>query len=250
MRWKRTGTTKVADREIPAQAGPPVPRQAPEEANPPAASAGGQYGARTAAPAAGGPPGQPVGDDSRAEGPAARAAPGPQYGEPASTGYGRPAGTLPIVRSKRALAGLLLVFLGIWGAIVPFIGPYFSYGLGSSGPWQYTIGRLWLHILPGAAVLLGGAILAASRNRVTGWIAAWLAVAGGLWFVVGAQISRLWARGTSAAGPVTGGVGHQVAQAMGYYAGLGAVIIILAAFAAGRLAVVGVRDVRAAEHRR
>ena len=34
---------------------------------------------------------------------------------------------------------------------------------------------------------------------------------------------------------------------MGYRTGLGAVIIILAAFAAGRLAVRGVRDVRTAE---
>ena len=179
-----------------------------------------------------------------------RAPPGRTYREPAPPGYGRPVGLLPIVRSKGALAGLLLVLLGIWGAIVPFIGPYFSYALGSSGPWQYTTGRLWLHILPGAAVLLGGAVLAASRNRATGWIAAWIAVAGGLWFVVGSQISRLWAGGTSAAGPVTGAVGHQVAQAMGYYAGLGAVIIILAAFAAGRLAVLGVRDVRAAGNQR
>lgn len=250
MRWRRTGTANVADGEIPRQAGPPGPGAVQGEADSPGAPAGGQYGERAAAPAARRPTGQATGDAARAEGAGVRAAPGRRYKEPAPPGYGRPAGFLTIVRSKGALAGLLLVLLGIWGAIVPFIGPYFSYGLGSSGPWQYTTGRLWLHILPGAAVLLAGAVLAASRNRATGWIAAWIAVAGGLWFVVGSQISRLWAGGTSAEGPVTGAVGHQVAQAMGYYAGLGAVIIIVAAFAAGRLAVVGVRDVRAAGNQR
>ncbi len=48
-------------------------------------------------------------------------------------------------------------------------------------------------------------LLAASHNRSV----AWLALAGGIWFVVGNQISRLWtAGGASAAGLVTGAVGH------------------------------------------
>ncbi len=74
-----------------------------------------------------------------------------------------------------------------------------------------------------------------------------LAVAGGVWFVVGAEISRLWNNGVIDAGAYTGNTGSQVAQAMGYFLGLGAVITFLAAFALGRLTVRGVRDVRAAE---
>lgn len=164
-------------------------------------------------------------------------------------GYGP--GGLRIARSKGLLTGLLLVLLGIWGAIVPFVGPYFGYGLGHAGAWYFTLGRLWLDILPGIAALLGGAVLAASRNRVVAWLAAWLAVAGGIWFVVGAQISRRWtAGGASAAGVATGAVGHQVAQYMGYYLGLGVVISVLAALAAGRLTVRGVRDARVASAER
>lgn len=164
-------------------------------------------------------------------------------------GYGR--GVLRITRSRGLLTGLLLVLLGIWGAIVPFDGPYFGYGLGHAGAWYFTMGRLWLDILPGIAVLLGGAVLAASRNRVVAWLAAWVAVVGGIWFVVGGQISRLWtAGGASAAGVATGAVGHQVAQYMGYYLGLGVVISVLAALAAGRLAVRGVRDARVASAER
>lgn len=164
-------------------------------------------------------------------------------------GYGP--GVLRITRSRGPLTGLLLVLLGIWGAVVAFVGPYFGYGLGHAGAWYFTMGRLWLDILPGIAVLLGGAVLAASRNRVVAWLAAWLAVAGGIWFVIGGQISRLWtAGGASAAGVATGAVGHQVAQYMGYYLGLGVVISVLAALAAGRLAVRGVRDARVASAER
>jgi len=163
----------------------------------------------------------------------------------AETGYGR-TGMMRIARSRGLLAGLLLMLLGAWGAIVPFVGPYFGYGLGTAGPWYFTLGRLWLDVLPGAAVFLGGVVLAVSHNRAVAWSAAWLAMAGGVWFVVGSQISRLWtADGTTAAGTVTGFTGHQVAQYMGYFFGLGAVICVVAALAAGRLAVRSIFDVRA-----
>lgn len=163
----------------------------------------------------------------------------------AETGYGR-TGMMRIARTRGMLAGLLLMALGAWGAIVPFIGPYFGYGLGTAGPWYFTLGRLWLDVLPGAAVFFGGLVLAFSRNRAVAWSAAWLALAGGVWFVVGSQISRLWtADGTTAAGTVTGFTGHQVAQYMGYFFGLGAVICVVAALAAGRLAVRSIFDVRA-----
>lgn len=165
----------------------------------------------------------------------------------AAGGSGTGPGTLRITRSKGLPAGLLLVPLGIWGAIVPFVGPYFGYGIGHTGTWYFTYGRLWLDVLPGVAVLLGGLALIVSRNRAVASAGAWLALAGGIWFVVGAAISRLWTvSGLPAAGLVTGSVGHQVALSMGYFAGLGAVVSVLAGIAAGRLTVRGVRDVRTA----
>jgi hypothetical protein len=36
-------------------------------------------------------------------------------------------GMLRVRRSRGVLSGLLLVLLGIWGALIPFIGPYFHY---------------------------------------------------------------------------------------------------------------------------
>ena len=205
-------------------------------------------GPATTGPATTGGPAQPATAvaDREPVGAAAATDAGPDHvALVAETGYGR-TGMMRIARSRGLLAGLLLAVLGIWGAIVPFVGPYFGYGLGTAGPWYFTLGRLWLDVLPGAAVFLGGVVLAMSRNRAVAWSAAWLALAGGVWFVVGSQISRLWTvDGTTAAGTVTGFTGHQVAQYMGYFFGLGAVICVVAALAAGRLAVRSIFDVRA-----
>src|SRR2546421_12923996 len=36
-------------------------------------------------------------------------------------------GMLRIPRSRGALSGVLLILLGAWGGLIPFIGPYFHY---------------------------------------------------------------------------------------------------------------------------
>jgi len=147
-----------------------------------------------------------------------------------------------IRRSKGAFDGFLLILLGLWGGLIPFVGPYFNYTIGSTAHWDYTANRLWLSILPGAAVLLGGLILLASRTRPIAWLGAELALAGGVWFVVGQITSTLWHHGTSAAGTAFGGTTRRFLEEIGFFYGLGAVVTALAAFALGRLAVRSVRD--------
>jgi hypothetical protein len=147
-----------------------------------------------------------------------------------------------IRRSKGAFDGFLLILLGLWGGLIPFVGPYFNYAIGNTAHWHYTSNRLWLSILPGVAVALGGLILLASRNRVTAWLGAELALAGGIWFVVGQQVSTLWHHGNSAAGTAFGGTTRRFLEEMGFFYGLGALVTALAAFALGRLAVRSVRD--------
>lgn len=143
--------------------------------------------------------------------------------------------TVRISRSTGALSGLLLVLLGIWGGIIPFIGPYFGYAFGSHATWDYTANRLWLDILPGAAVLVGGLILLQSGHRLSGMVGSWLAMAGGAWFAVGPAVSRLWEHGS--AGPIGAplfGTTRQMLELIGYFYGLGIVTVGLAAFALGR----------------
>lgn len=172
----------------------------------------------------------------------------PEGREPGSRESGATGGerssAVSVRRSRGAISGGLLVLLGIWGALVPFIGPYFAYGFGSVQPWAFTWDRLWLSILPGAAVLLGGLLLAPSANRVSGGLGAWLALTGGIWFLVGPSLSQLWGTGGPSGpfGVSTASTTLQVLEQLGYFFALGGVITTLAAFALGRLAVRSVKD--------
>jgi hypothetical protein len=140
-------------------------------------------------------------------------------------------------RSRGATSGFLLVLLGIWGAIIPFVGPYFGYMFGVTTPWFFTYDRLWLSVLPGIAVFLGGLILGPSANRASGGVGAWLALIGGIWFIVGPVISQLWQTGGLGApfGTPAGAQGLQVLEQLGYFYGLGAVVTALAGIALGRM---------------
>ena len=129
----------------------------------------------------------------------------------------------------------MLLLLGIWGGLIPFVGPYFGYAFGSHATWDYTANRLWLDILPAVAVVVGALVLLRAGHRVSGTLGSWLAIAGGAWFAVGPAVSRLW---DHAAGPIGGplfGNTRQMLELVGYFYGLGIVIVGLAAFALGRV---------------
>ena len=129
----------------------------------------------------------------------------------------------------------MLVVLGAWGGLIPFIGPYFGYAFGSHATWDYTANRLWLCILPAAAVVIGGLMLMRSGHRASGTLGAWLAMAGGAWFAVGPAVSRLWEHGAGPIGAPLFGHIRQTFELIGYFYGLGIVIVGLAAFALGRI---------------
>jgi hypothetical protein len=156
--------------------------------------------------------------------------------------------TLRVPRSRGAVSGLLLIILGLWGALVPFIGPYFNYSYQTDHTWDWSTPRFWLEVVPGSAAVIGGMLLLIAANRVTGALGGWLAAAAGIWFVVGPTVSSVLRIG-SVGDPLSTSDSGRAAAQLGYFYGLGALIVFLAAFALGRLAVVGVRDVRAAERR-
>jgi len=139
-----------------------------------------------------------------------------------------------ISRSTGAFSGLLLVVLGLWGGLVPFIGPYFHYAFGSTATWHFTTNRLWLDIVPGVVVVLGGVGLMRAGHRVSGSTAGWLAIVGGAWFAVGPAVSRLWEHGSGPIGTPLYGTTRQTIELVGYFYGLGALVVALAAFALGR----------------
>jgi hypothetical protein len=156
-------------------------------------------------------------------------------------------GILRVPRSRGVLSGLLLILLGAWGALVPFIGPYFHYAYTPDKAWTYTSGRLWLEILPGAAVALGGLIVLASAYRPMAHFGAWLAALGGAWFALGSVIGPTWSGMNMTTGTPVGGHVTRALEQIGFFTGLGVVIVLLAAMALGRFSVISVRDARRAE---
>lgn len=147
-----------------------------------------------------------------------------------------------IPRSKGAVSGLVLMVLGAWGALIPLVGPYFNWVIGTDDAWDWTAGRWWLSILPGAATVIGGAMLFAAARRRDAAIGAWLAAAAGTWFVVGPTVSRLWNDGASQTGTPYGGTTRQVLEQLTYFSALGAAILAISMFALGRMAAWTPRD--------
>jgi peptidoglycan/LPS O-acetylase OafA/YrhL len=140
-----------------------------------------------------------------------------------------------IARSTGAASGLTIALLGLWGALIPFVGPYFHYSFGVDSAWHYTTDRLWLNILPGVAAVLAGCLLVAARTRSTGALGGLLAIAAGAWFVSGPAVSLTWDSGAGPIGPPLFGSTRRMLELVGYYYLLGALIVVLGAFALGRL---------------
>jgi hypothetical protein len=163
------------------------------------------------------------------------------------------AGVTRIPRRRGSLCGLLLILLGAWGALVPFIGPYFKFAFTPDHAWAYNSGRLYLSIVPGAAAAVGGLLAAATRSRPVGMFGGLLAAAGGAWFIVGQPVvaivlkrpsisagSPITRSGAAAAGSVTT---WQFLEMLGFFTAVGILIVFLGALAAGRFSMASVRDV-------
>jgi hypothetical protein len=153
---------------------------------------------------------------------------------------------LQMRRSRGAASGLLLVVLGLWGALIPFVGPYFRYAYTPDTTWTYSTARLWLEILPGAAVVLGGVLLIIATGRHVALFGAMLAAAAGAWFTLGPLLSPLWNNDVPLGGSPAGTTVYmRIMEQLGFFSALGVVIVFIAAMAIGRIASVssGIRAV-------
>ncbi len=151
-------------------------------------------------------------------------------------------GMLKVRRSRGAFSGLLLILLGVWGGLVPLVGPYVHYAYTPDHAWTLTSGRIWLEILPAAATTLAGIVVLASRLRPVAVLGAGLALASGIWFALGNLLAPLWTASAPAQGAPVGGQLARILEQIGFFYGLGVVIICVASMALGRLTVVSVRD--------
>jgi peptidoglycan/LPS O-acetylase OafA/YrhL len=158
-------------------------------------------------------------------------------------------GMLQMRRSRGAFSGFLLILLGLWGALIPFIGPYFHYAYTPDKAWSYNTGRLWLELLPGAAVFLGGFFLMIATGRHTALFGGLLAAAAGAWFTLGTTLSPLWNNHVTMGGsPAASTVYMRTMEELGFFYALGIVTVFVASIAIGRILSVpaGIRTVEPA----
>src|SRR6201996_9404989 len=154
-------------------------------------------------------------------------------------------GSLHMPRSRGAVSGLLLIILGVWGALIPFIGPYFHFAYTPDQVWAWSTARAWLEVFPGVTTAVGGFLVLVSGNRATAMFGGWLAVIAGAWFVVGRTLTPLLR---------IGDIGHPIAWTdakravleVAYFSGLGALIVFLGGAALARVSVRTARDLESA----
>lgn len=159
------------------------------------------------------------------------------------TGVAVRGGRMSIPRSRGAASGFLLILLGVWGALIPFVGTYLDFAYTPEAAWTWTSARGWLEVLPGAATVLGGLLLLTSGNRATAMFGGWLTVLAGAWFVVGRAFAGPLGLGDPGA-PVATTDTKRVWLEVCYFSGLGALIVFLGALALGRLSVRSLRDIQ------
>jgi hypothetical protein len=152
------------------------------------------------------------------------------------------AGGLRMPRSRGAVSGILLVILGAWGALIPFVGPHFNFAYTPDQDWTWTAARGWLEVFPGVTTVVGGLLLIGSRNRATAMLGGWLTVLAGAWFVVGGQLAPLLRIGT-VGDPVATTDRKRALLEVTNFSGLGALIVFLGGVVLARLAVRMARDI-------
>ncbi|MGA8252190.1 MAG: hypothetical protein WB989_16620 [Mycobacterium sp.] len=162
--------------------------------------------------------------------------------------YQRPR-ALYMPRTRGAVTGLILIVLGAWGALIPFVGPIFNWAYTVDPAWTWTTAKGWLEVLPGVAAAVGGLLLLAAGNRASAMFGGWLAVFAGAWFVVGRTFAATLNIG-DVGQPLATGAQADLKRALlevTYFTGLGALIVFLGGAALARVAVRHARDVAVAE---
>jgi hypothetical protein len=145
----------------------------------------------------------------------------------AGTSGGTSGGFVNAVRGLKpaTVAGLVLVPLGAWAALEPFLVG------GWSSDWSAS--RIMLTVVPGTAVLLGGLIMLTGHRRAV-TVGGGLALAAGLWLIAAPVIYAVTV-GTEL-GTLSGGESVRMLQWMPFFFGAGALVSLVSAYGLGLLA--------------
>ena len=157
-----------------------------------------------------------------------------------------PQGRIPLRRGS--VCGLLLILLGLWGGLAPFIGPYIHFGYTPDKAFHYSSGRLYYSIIPAAAVLIGGVLAVLSRNRGLGVVAGLVATLGGIWFSLGQTFMTVVLKKSFPVGsPILHGATATGVRAyletVTLFGGLGVLVVLVGAVAMGRFSMLSATDI-------
>jgi hypothetical protein len=154
-------------------------------------------------------------------------------------------GSLHMPRSRGAVSGLFLIILGGWGALVPFVGPYFHFAYPPGEVWVWSTTRAWLEVFPGVTAAVGGFLLLVSGNRATAMFGGWLAAIAGAWFVVGRTLASTLRLG-DVGNPIAATDAKRAAIELASFSGLGALVVFFSGAVLARVSARMARDVRSA----
>lgn len=160
------------------------------------------------------------------------------------------AGVARIPRRRGGLCGVLLILVGAWGALIPFIGPYLKFAYTPDTALHYTAGRLYLSVVPGVIAVLTGLLVLATRSRAVGVLSGLIAAVAGAWFIVGGAVTSTVLKQTSISPglPVSRSVAGispatwMFLEQIGFFVGVGMLVIFFGALAMGRFSMISVSD--------
>jgi hypothetical protein len=153
-----------------------------------------------------------------------------------------------IPRSRGGVSGVVLILLGLWGGLAPFVGPYIHFGFTPDTAWAYNHGRLYYSAIPGAVALVGGVLVLVTRNRAVGIAGGLLAVLAGVWFGLGdGFITTVLKKTSISIGTPLVPAGADAAlrtylETISFFGGLGLVVLFFGALAVGRFSLLAAKD--------
>lgn len=126
-------------------------------------------------------------------------------------------------------AALLIALLGAWVFLVPLVGPYFSFGFFTDSTWVFSWRHWELLFGPGLAAGISGLLLTIPSPVVRS-LPGTVALAAGLWLLVGPSLYPIWAGSVT---PIDLDEPKQALLWIGYFYGPGALITYLTGYLHG-----------------
>ena len=171
---------------------------------------------------------------------------------PTSTGpaSSAPVAVRPVPSARMGVPAVLMLLVGAWGGIVPFVGPTFGFNGDGSASWTWNLMHALLWVAPGAVACVGAILalgliprFALGRGHIGAAAVGTLVALAGAWFVIGPVAWPVLERSAGVFVPAS--PLRELSYQVGYSLGPGVLLAILGGTALGW----GLRGRRVTEQR-